>query len=66
MPAKNKPTFTVAGGARDAVLTDLRNAVDAARSQGETLEDFRARYRGIIAQNGWPGGAGGDDEKGFA
>lgn len=50
--------FMVAGVTRDAVLTDIREAVDAAISKGETLEDFRARFKDIIKRHGWPGGAG--------
>lgn len=50
--------FVVAGATRDALLADLRVAVDAAISQGETLEDFRARFRDIVARNGWTGWTG--------
>ena len=50
--------FVVAGATRDALLTDLREAVDAAISKGETLEDFRARFRDIVQRNGWMGWKG--------
>ncbi|WP_295937018.1 PBECR2 nuclease fold domain-containing protein [uncultured Xanthomonas sp.] len=50
--------FVVAGATRDALLTDLRQAVDAAISKGETLQDFRARFRDIVQRNGWSGWAG--------
>lgn len=50
--------FVVAGATRDALLTDLRGAVDAAISKGETLEDFRARFRDIVARAGWTGWTG--------
>lgn len=50
--------FVVAGATRDALLSDLRQAVDAAISQGETLEDFRARFRDTVQRNGWTGWAG--------
>lgn len=50
--------FVVAGAARDALLSDLREAVDAAISKGETLEDFRARFRELVARNGWTGWTG--------
>ncbi|WP_282258515.1 PBECR2 nuclease fold domain-containing protein [Stenotrophomonas sp. PS02301] len=50
--------FVVAGATRDALLTDLRQAVDAAISKGETLEDFRARFRDTVQRNGWTGWTG--------
>ncbi|WP_162407344.1 PBECR2 nuclease fold domain-containing protein [Pseudoxanthomonas jiangsuensis] len=50
--------FVVAGATRDALLTDLREAVDAAISKGETLEDFRKRFREIVARNDWTGWTG--------
>lgn len=50
--------FVVAGATRDNLLSDLREAVDAAISQGETLEDFRARFRDIVKRNGWTGWTG--------
>lgn len=58
--------FMVAGVTRDAVLTDLREAVDAAISKGETLADFRARFADIMKQYGWIGGAGGESDKRIA
>ncbi len=57
--------FMVAGVTRESILTDIRSAVDAAISQGETLDDFRARFRDMVKKYGWPGGAGGDSEAGF-
>ena len=57
--------FMVAGVTRMAVLDDIRIAVDAAIKKGETLEDFRARFRAIVAQYGWPGGKGDGTEAGF-
>ena len=50
--------FVVAGATRDALLTDLREAVDKAISEGETLEEFRARFRDIVQRNGWHGWTG--------
>lgn len=57
--------FMVAGVTKVAVLDDIRQAVDAALDKGETLEDFRGRFRDTIRRFGWPGGKGGDDEAGF-
>ena len=45
--------FVVAGAARDALLSDLRGAVDAAVADGETLRQFRARFDEIVARHGW-------------
>lgn len=50
--------FVVAGATRDGLLVDLREAVDAAISKGETLEDFRARFRDIVQRHGWTGWTG--------
>ncbi len=58
MHGEHARSFTVAGVTRDAVLSDLRSAVDAAISAGETLADFRKRFDEIVARYGWPGGAG--------
>jgi len=58
--------FMVAGVTKMAVLDDIRNAVDAAITKGETLTDFRKRFAEIIKSHGWPGGAGGDSEAGIA
>ena len=63
--AEHASGFMVAGVTRMAVLDDIRTAVDAAIADGETLEDFRKRFRQIVAKHGWPGGAGGDSEAGF-
>ncbi len=57
--------FVVAGATRDALLADLREAVDAAITKGETLEDFKARFRDIIKKNGWHGWTGEGTEAGF-
>jgi hypothetical protein len=54
--------FMAAGVARDAVLAELRAAVDAAIAKGETLADFRARFRDIVARHGWIGGAGNESD----
>ncbi|MBA0297269.1 hypothetical protein D7Y24_02350 [Stenotrophomonas maltophilia] len=58
MHGQHARAFVVAGATRDALLTDLREAVDAAITQGETLEDFRARFQDIVQRNGWHGWTG--------
>jgi len=40
------------------VLNDIRQAVDAAISKGETWEDFRKHFAQIVKSRGWFGGAG--------
>jgi len=57
--------FVAAGVTRMDVLDQIRAAVDAARCEGETLADFRKRFRQIVREHGWPGGTGGDSEEGF-
>lgn len=57
--------FVVAGATRDSLLSDLREAVDAAISKGETLEDFRKRFRDIVQRNGWHGWTGEGTQAGF-
>jgi len=64
MHAEHASGFMIAGVTKMAVLDDIRKAVDAAISKGETLTDFRKRFAQIIQSKGWPGGAGGDSEAG--
>ena len=45
--------FVVAGAQREALLSDLRGAVDAAIVDGETLDAFRQRFDGIVGKHGW-------------
>lgn len=45
--------FVVAGVTSDFMLADFREAVDAAISSGESLEQFRKRFDDIVARNGW-------------
>ena len=66
MRGQHARAFVVAGATRDALLTDLREAVDKAISEGETLEDFRARFRQIVERNGWHGWTGEDRPGGEA
>lgn len=64
--AAHARAFSVAGATRDALLADLRAAIDAAISAGETLEDFRARFTDIVRRNGWVGWTGSGTERGIA
>ena len=45
--------FVVAGAAKGNLLNDLRRAVDAAITQGETLRQFRAQFDNAVAAAGW-------------
>jgi len=56
--------FVIAGATRDALLVDIRKAVDAAISKGETLDDFRKNFREIVSKHGWHGWTGEGSEAG--
>ncbi|MBF0139804.1 MAG: DUF935 family protein [Magnetococcales bacterium] len=45
--------FVSAGAMRDDLLIDLRSAVDAAMTEGITLQDFRVRFDQAVAEYGW-------------
>lgn len=45
--------FVVAGATREALLGDIRQAVDKAVSQGTTLAEFSKDFASICARNGW-------------
>lgn len=45
--------FVVAGAMKDGLLTDLRNAIDKAISEGTTLNDFRKSFDETVQRNGW-------------
>ena len=45
--------FMVAGAYKAEILSDFRDAVDKAISQGITLEDFRKDFDSIVAKHGW-------------
>lgn len=48
--AMHTRAFTVAGAMRADILTDFRNAVDAAISKGESLQDFRNNFYKIASK----------------
>lgn len=64
--AEHANAFTVAGAMREDLLADLRAAVDAAINDGESYEQFRARFDEIVARNGWTGWTGEGSEAGVA
>jgi len=45
--------FVVAGATKEALLDDLRTAVDKAISTGTTLAEFRKDFDTIVKKNGW-------------
>lgn len=53
--AAHDRAFIVAGAQDADLLNDLRRAVDDAIANGDTLADFRKKFRGIVQQRGWHG-----------
>jgi SPP1 gp7 family putative phage head morphogenesis protein len=51
--AANARAFAVAGAASEAIVADFREAVDKAIADGETLQQFRARFDEIVRARGW-------------
>ena len=45
--------WVVAGATKDDLLSDLRDAVDKAISDGTTLDDFRKSFDAIVQKHGW-------------
>lgn len=58
--------FVVAGATKDALLTDLQQAVQAAHTEGIRLEEFQRRFEEIVARHGWTGWTGEDTPSGRA
>ena len=50
--------FMVAGAAKADLLADLAGAVDKAIAEGETLAQFRKRFKQIVTDRGWHGWTG--------
>lgn len=51
--AEHAKAFTTAGSVFADVLVDMRDAVDAAIADGESVQDFRERFADIAAAKGW-------------
>jgi hypothetical protein len=47
--------FTVAKAMNIDLLTDIRNSVDHALAEGQTLRDFKAGLEPLLAKRGWTG-----------
>jgi hypothetical protein len=58
--------FMVAGAAKADLLADLAAAVDAAIAEGESLDQFRARFDEIVQSHGWQGWTGSGSAAGRA
>lgn len=56
--AEHDRAFMVAGATKADLLADLGAAVDASIASGESLEQFRGRFREIVATHGWHGWTG--------
>lgn len=56
--------FIVAGAAKADLLNDLRDAVDKAIVNGESIQSFRSRFDDIVKKNGWEGWTGSGSKKG--
>ncbi len=56
--------FVVAGATRDALLTDLRRAVEDAIVHGGSYDSFKADFEDIVARHGWTGWTGEETEAG--
>lgn len=56
--AAHDRAFIVAGAQSADLLDDLRNAVDGAIANGDTIQTFRQNFRAIVARNGWTGWTG--------
>lgn len=52
--------FVVAGAAKAGLPSDLRQAVDAAITEGETLRQFRAQFDNAVAAHKWKYNGGRD------
>lgn len=45
--------FMIAGAQKDELLADFQHSLDAAIAKGESLEQFRRRFDGVVAKHGW-------------
>lgn len=58
--------FIVAGATKADLVADLRQAVDSAIENGESLGKFRQRFRETVARRGWTGWTGEGSKAGQA
>lgn len=62
--AAHDRAFIVAGAAKADLLNDLRDAVDKAIVNGESIQAFRKRFDDIVKKHGWEGWTGSGSKKG--
>lgn len=62
--AAHDRAFIVAGAAKADLLGDLRDAVDAAIVNGESIGAFRKRFDEIVKKHGWDGWTGSGSKAG--
>jgi len=58
--------FVVAGALSADLLTDLKAAVEKARTEGVPFEAFQKEFERIVAERGWTGWTGEDSKSGRA
>lgn len=56
--AQHDRAFMVAGAAQADLLADLATAVERAIAGGESIDQFRSRFRDIVRERGWQGWTG--------
>ncbi len=64
--AAHDRAFVVAGALQADLLLDLQAAVEKARTDGITFEQFQKEFERIVAERGWTGWTGEDSEAGRA
>lgn len=62
--AAHDRAFIVAGAAKADLLNDLRDAVDKAIVNGESIQAFRKRFDAIVKKHGWEGWTGSSSQAG--
>lgn len=56
--AAHDRAFIVAGAAKADLLADLRTAVDSTMASGGGINEFRKKFKAVVAANGWTGWTG--------
>lgn len=56
--------FVVAGAMKADLLNDLRQAVDGAIAEGQSIQWFRQQFADIVRKHGWEGWTGSDTKEG--
>ena len=51
----HRKSFTVAKVVNDKVLTDIREALDSALTEGKTFHEFQKELKPLLQKNGWWG-----------